>query len=232
MYKHAIAAFAATSGLLLAAGPAAAEEGTAKTVSCGDNGLFSYDRPLAPLAAGARDNVGAVSESIYYSTALGPSWSSRTSYLGSPKSYVSYDEDLVRRWLDQVRACGSTNSTGVPTYKTGGVVGLVNGLFAPVPAQPCTTPVAAGSLLTSIGVTQLFDRVWTGTVPCVAMSSTENWASAENWTSGETSLSSANWANTENWISVEGPAVQVTGNNSSLLDTLGVTTLLNQVLRN
>ncbi|MFI7126100.1 hypothetical protein ACIBQ1_10435 [Nonomuraea sp. NPDC050153] len=226
MYKHAIAAFAATSGLLLNAGPAAAEEGTAKTVSCSDNGLFSYDRPLAPLAAGAKGNVGAVSESIYYSTALGPSWSSRTSYVGSPQSYVSYDQDLLRRWLDRARACGATNSTGVPTYKAGGVVGLVDGLFAPVPARPCTTAASAGSLLTAIGVTQLFDQVWTGAVPCVAMSSTENWASAE------TSMSSANWTNTENWISVEAPAVEVTGNSSSLLDALGVTTLVNQILRN
>ncbi|MFI6736577.1 hypothetical protein ACIBI9_26935 [Nonomuraea sp. NPDC050451] len=189
MYKHAIAAFAATSGLLLAAGPAAAEEGAVDTVLCGNNNVVSYS-----TQSSWAEDFDALTESVFNESPLGPPWYGRPSFVDG------------RTWVNRTTTCGQR----VPTYKAGGVVGLVDGLLGPIPAAPCTTAASTrSSLLASLGITQVVDSVWLGAVPCNTVST---------WT-----------PTTDTWM-IETPTDLTVERPTSFLDAIGVSTLVNQIL--
>ncbi|MEV4014873.1 hypothetical protein AB0J35_30670 [Nonomuraea angiospora] len=191
MYKHAIAAFAATSGLLLAAGPAAAEEGAVDTVLCGNNNVVSYNGQSSWA-----EEFQALTEAVFNESPVGPPWSGRPSYVDG------------QTWFNRTTTC----SQSVPTYKAGGVVGLVDGLLGPVPAAPCTTAAkSSSSLLASLGLTQVVDSVWLSAVPC---------------------STATTWSPTTGTWTIESPTDITVERSGSLLDAIGVSSLVNQILGN
>ncbi|MDX3108479.1 hypothetical protein [Nonomuraea angiospora] len=205
MYKHAIAAFAATSGLLLAAGPAAAEEGAVDTVLCGDNNVVSYNAQSTWA-----HNFEAQTQAVFDDSTLGPPWSG---------SFVD-----GRTWFNRTTTC----SQSVPSYKAGGVAGLLDGLLNPAPAaQPCTTAsTSPSSLLANLGLTQVVDSLWLGAVPCAT---TTTWSPA-TWSSA--TWSPTTWSPTTGTWMIESPGDLTVEQPVTLLDTSGVTSLVNQILGN
>ncbi|MGV9376592.1 hypothetical protein ACWDRB_12290 [Nonomuraea sp. NPDC003707] len=206
MYKHAIAAFAATSGLLLAAGPAAAEEGAVDTVLCGNNNVVSYNGQSSWT-----EDFQALAESVFNESPLGPPWSGRP----SPVDGLT--------WVNRTTTC----SQSIPTYKAGGVVGLVDGLLGPAPAAPCTTTTStsSSSLLAALGLTQVVDSLWLGAVPCATTStwSPTTW-SPTSWF--------PTWSPATGTWTFESPGDLTVEQPVTLLDTTGVSSLVNQILGN
>ncbi|MBB5774895.1 hypothetical protein AB0K16_28280 [Nonomuraea jabiensis] len=191
MYKHAIAAFAATSGLLLAAGPAAAEEGTVDTVLCGNNNVVSYNAQ----STWARD-FEALTDAVFDESPLGPPWPARPSFVDG------------QTWFNRTTTC----SQSVPTYKSGGVLGLVDGLLTPAPATSCSTAAtSSSSLLAALGLTQVVGSVWVGAAPCTTVTT---WSPA-----------------TGTWM-IESPGDLTVEEPTSLLGAIGVSSLVSQLLGN
>ncbi|WP_153264974.1 hypothetical protein [Nonomuraea phyllanthi] len=242
MYKQAFAAFAATSGLLLAAGPAAAEDTettTTSAVPCSNRNGYSYNlKPPPPLTGDVRaEDVEKLIEKIMHNSALFPASAANpaapNAAVPAPTPSVpsgTPGRNTIESWVNQAITCAQRGGAKAPQLKSGDPesddfdIWFGGAVAAPAPVCTATTAPAApapapSTLLEAVGVTQLISALMTGQFACVPQ------GTATTATQPLVPQSAAE--------PVMGTVPQVTAQQSaSLLDSLGVTDLISGLLGN
>lgn len=250
MYKQAFAAFAATSGLLLAAGPAVAEDTettTTSAVPCSNRNGYSYNlKPPPPLTGDVRaEDVEKLIEKIMHNSALFPASAAAPAPVpnaaanpAAPNAAVpaptpsvpsgTPGRNTIESWVNQAITCAQRGGAKAPQLKSGDLdsddydIWFGGAVAAPAPVCTTTTAPAAPAPAPST----LLEAV--GVTQLISALMTGQFACVPQGTGATATQPLVPQSAAE---PVMGTVPQVTAQQSaSLLDSLGVTDLISGLL--